>query len=178
MIYDHLDRIGQYRGLGRNFGPAIDWLTNTDLQALTFHPPADAGLHKPKIAGEDGIDVYAMLMTYQPNPVEKTVWESHRQYADIQVVVSGIEQMGIAMLHDGVPVTRPYTAESDAALYGLPRWDEAKAMETSNASVLPYGPGMFGIFLPQDIHAPMLAIPGKVGTVRKIVVKVRLDQPA
>lgn len=169
MIYDHLDRITDYRGLGPHFGAAIDWLTATDLDALTFYPPAQAGQHKVQIQGEE---VFALLNTYPPTAAENIVWESHRDYADIQAVVTGVEQMGIASLRDDSPVRKAYDAETDAALYDLPGPDAA----SSKPAFLPFGPRMFAIYLPQDIHAPNLALPGHDAAVRKVVVKVRLDR--
>lgn len=169
MIYDHLDRIADYRNLGPRFGAAIDWLTTTDLEALSFYPPARAGQHKIQIQNEA---VFALLNTYPPTASENVVWESHREYADIQVVVTGVEQMGIASLSDDSPIRGAYDAETDAAFYDLPGPDTA----SSKPAFLTFGPRMFAVYLPQDIHAPNLALPGHDASVRKVVVKVRLDQ--
>ncbi len=167
MIYDHLDRLSTYRPLSPRFAAAIDWLSQTDLQALTFHPPAEAGQHKQHI---DGDDVFAQLLTYTPVGPEKVVWESHRDYADLQLVVSGIEQMGIAPLSLDPPVKKAYDATADAALYDLSGPDSP----APGSAFLPFSAGLFGIYLPQDLHAPSLAVPGQVGPVQKIVMKIRL----
>lgn len=168
MIYDHLDRIADYRGLEDRFAKAIDWLTGTDLDALTYHPVAESGQHKMRIQDDD---VFAMLNTYPPAPHDQIVWESHRDYADIQVIVSGYEQMGIASLNDNPPVKKGYDPAIDAAFYDLP----APGNDSSvSITFVPFSPDMFAIYLPQDIHAPNLALAGHTEPVRKVVVKVRV----
>ncbi len=168
MIYDHLDRLDNYRGLGARFAAAIDWLTVTDLPSLTYYPPKQVRERAVSIVGQE--EVFAMLSTYPPTAHDQIVWESHRIYADIQVIVAGAEQMGIASLHHNPPIKQDYFAAIDAAFYHLPGPD-APAPHTA---FLPFMPRTFAIFLPQDIHAPNLALPGHDDPIRKIVVKVAL----
>jgi len=149
MIHDSLTNARIYRPLGPLFAAAFDFLAGFD---------PEAALGKVTL---DGDRLFALVQSYVPTPAGERPFESHRAYADIQYVAAGSEIIQFSPL-DRLRVTKPYSAEGDAALYsGTDDWP------------LFMRAGDFAILYPQDGHKPgclwLDAAP-----VRKVVVKVRL----
>lgn len=112
------------------------------------------------IAGED---VYASVSTYVPKDFDKTQWESHRKYADIQCMIEGEEKIGEAPVSK-LTLTVPYNETKDAANYKGPgKYYIAK-------------PGTFFIFFPGEGHRPNIkAHAADTAMVKKIVIKMRVE---
>lgn len=149
MIVDHLKNAGVYRALSERFAAGFDYLQRTDFSKL---PDG-----RYDIAGDD---VYAMVQSYESKPESHGRWEAHRLNADIQYVIAGREKMGIA------PVTRMRTQVA---------YDEEKDVEffSGEGEFVTIETGTFAVFLPQDVHMPMLAV-DRPGWVKKVVVKIRV----
>ncbi|WP_314315516.1 YhcH/YjgK/YiaL family protein [Negativicoccus succinicivorans] len=106
---------------------------------------------------------YMNIETGMTKAVEECRWEAHRRHLDIQYVVTGAESVEWAPLLLGkVEEDRPdddvyfYTAESIAA-----------------GATIHHQAGRFSIFIPEDLHRPLLA-PQEPASIRKAVVKVSL----
>ncbi len=161
MIIDHLKNVtsgfypnllsanGGDPGLAKRLQAGFDFLQNTDL--------ANTPVGKIEI---DGDRVFALVQEYNTKPREKGFWEAHRQYIDIQYVVSGVEHMGYANLAQLTP------GEYDAARDFLP-------IEGAGSFVL-LPSGMFTVFLPEDGHMPGMAVT-EPQPVKKVVVKVAVS---
>lgn len=110
-----------------------------------------------------GKDVYASISEYVPKDIDKSQWESHRKYADIQSVITGKEKIGKSPVAQ-LTVTRPYNPNSDGANYTGPgKYYIAK-------------PGTFFIFFPGDGHRPGLKTsPSDTSHVKKLVIKMRVS---
>lgn len=111
-----------------------------------------------------GKDVFATISEYVPKDLDKSLWEAHRNYADIQAVITGTEKIGLsdpAKLKE----VHPYKAANDAANYEGPgKYYTAK-------------PGNFFIFFPGQAHRPGLKVhPGDTEHVRKLVIKMRVTE--
>jgi YhcH/YjgK/YiaL family protein len=133
MITSSLSQLFWYKAIGPNFAKAIDFALATDLASL------ETGRHDI-----DGDNVFAIVNEYTTRPVEECDPESHRDYADIQIMITGTERFGYTPLEATMPTT-PYDEERDVALYTLPE-DEISYIKLS--------PGQFIIFFPTDIHQP------------------------
>ncbi len=151
----------------------------TDLEHLTQQMGPSAALQKildflrdphtanlqPGRVDLDGTQVYALIQAYDTLPILPEVkFEAHRQYIDIQYIVSGVEVMGWAALKD-VPGLTPYDSEKDACFGKL---------STAEMTAVRVAAGQAAIFFPEDAHAPKLAL-AEPSAVKKIVVKVSLD---
>ncbi len=90
-------------------------------------------------------------------------FEAHREYIDIQYVVSGTEILGWVPL-DAVTTTVPYNAEKDAVLGKVPD-DEWTPVRFQTGQVI--------VLYPTDAHAPGLAI-DQPEYIKKIVMKIAL----
>lgn len=144
MILDTIDNLEQYASLNPLFAQAIEYLKQTDLQALP--------VGKVQLKGDD---LTVNVSQTQPKTKEQAKLETHRKYVDIQIPLSGTEVMGYTPASD-LPQAE-YNAEKDIAFYpGLAE------------SYVTVKPGMFTIFFPQDGHAPAITETG----VKKIIVKI------
>lgn len=152
MILDRLENASLYFGYNSRMKAAFEFLRQHRDGNL-----AD-GEHEV-----DGRNLFAIVKDFATRELKGPVWESHRNYIDIQYVVSGVERMGWAhldYLKNGV--TTPYDPANDAALYeGDGVWIDMKA-------------GEFVVFGPSDAHAPIIKLNG-CEKVRKIVMKVAVD---
>ena len=148
MILDDLQNAAQYFGLGPGFERGLRWLAETDLARLP------AGRHD--IAGDH---VFALVQEYLSKPKATGLWEAHRKYADIQMVVSGAEHLGYA------PTPSLRADAYDESRDFLPLHGEGLFIEMDA--------GTFMILLPQDAHMPGMAIAAPA-PVKKVVVKVKL----
>jgi biofilm protein TabA len=151
MITDRLQNSALYHALHPRLAMALGWLSQGGLASLP--------LGKTVIDGED---VFALVQEYLPKDAGRL--EAHRVYWDVQLVLSGEEQMGWLNIAMAVE-SEAYDADSDVAFF------------TGPASFFRVPAGSFAIFGPQDVHMPGMAVagPSSAGLVRKIVVKVRLD---
>jgi biofilm protein TabA len=149
LILDSLTQAKIYRAFGAGFAAGFDYLAATDLLAL-----ADG---RYEIQGSD---VFAIVQSYNTKPREQGRWEAHRQYADIQIVVTGRERMGVAPI-SSLKLACEYDPEKDVAFYD------------GDGQFFTVGEGSFALFLPHDVHMPSLAIESP-GPVKKVVVKVRV----
>lgn len=151
MIVDHLSRADMYARVTKHMHHAFAFLRRTDLTTL---PKG-----RYEIAGEDA---YALVQDYTTKPAEMAKWESHRQYIDVQFVAAGVEGMGYGHI-DQFAVTKDYDATGDYLLY------------SGSGDQFTMKPGLFAILWPHDVHRPTVAV-GEPAPVRKIVIKVRVDQ--
>ena len=98
--------------------------------------------------------------TYLTKVRAQGFFESHREFIDVQVIISGEELMEVAD-------TREMTVSEDLT----PGKDMIKYLTFDVASVLRLRPGHAAVFFPIDGHMPTLA-PREPAIVRKVVVKV------
>ena len=112
-----------------------------------------------KIVGDE---LFINVMTYETKPRTEGMFETHRDYADIQMMIEGIEEIGFTPNPEGLSVTEPY--RPDFELYAMTDAYEGVAMER----------GKLCIILPREPHAPGIAPDGIPHRVRKMVAKVRL----
>jgi biofilm protein TabA len=107
----------------------------------------------------DGDNVYATVTEDPTKDFDKTNWESHRKYIDLQCVITGEERMGVCPVA-AATVTKEYDEKKDLANYSA----EGKQYDVPA--------GTFVIFFPGDAHRPNIT-PGGNKPVKKIVIKVR-----
>ena len=150
MIYDHIDRIGQYR-----FSPA----TMKAFEFLkTLTPDSPDATHELI-----GRDVYVMVQSYVTEAEPSPILEAHRKYIDIQYCIANAEYIAVAPLDEST-IKTPYDAEKDVAFY------YAQKMMTLSAMT----PGRFVLLFPTDEHFAKMAAEAPV-RIKKAVVKLRAD---
>jgi YhcH/YjgK/YiaL family protein len=150
MITSSCSQLFWYKAVSPNFAKAIDFALNTDLSSLS------AGRHDI-----DGENVFAIINEYTTKPVEECDPESHREYADIQIMITGMEKFGYIPLKGQEPSVA-YTEEKDVALYSIAE---------EEMSYIRLGAGEFIIFFPTDIHQPEVCN-NQPAAVKKLVLKI------
>ena len=126
MVIDRLENIEKYTLLHPLFEQAIDFLKSHDLHSLE--------IGKTELKGKD-----LLVNVAQTNPKEKenAKLETHKDYIDIQIPLSGTEIMGYTAAQDCLPVDAPYNAEKDINFF-----------EGLAEDYIAVKHGMFAIFLP------------------------------
>jgi YhcH/YjgK/YiaL family protein len=149
MIVDLLSNSHLYAGLNPRIDRAFAYLRQTDLAALE---PGDYAI--------DGKNIFARALTYTTRVPENGVWEAHRLYIDLQVMVQGAERICYAPLNRLAPGA----------------YDEAKDFlrlsGEGDSVTLPQG--SFMLLWPGDGHMPCLAVGGPE-PIKKVVVKIAVD---
>lgn len=146
---DKIQFASQYQLNQPDWDKAFAFLKEHDLQQLS----------KGKYP-IDGDHVYASITEDSSKDFEKTNWESHRKYIDIQYVIRGKELIGVYPVSKAT-VIKPYDEKRDAANY------------SANGKLYAATPETFFIFFPSDAHRPNIT-PGGNKPVKKIVIKVRV----
>ncbi|MDR2859744.1 MAG: YhcH/YjgK/YiaL family protein [Mediterranea sp.] len=148
MIIDTLDNLEKYVSLNPLFAEAAKFVKTHDLNLLE--------LGKTELKGKD-LTVNVSQTTAKTK--EEAKLETHNEYIDIQIPLSGTETMGYTARKDCNPANALYNAEKDITFYS----GQAESYITVEQ-------GMFAIFFPQDGHAPGISPVG----LKKIIIKVKM----
>jgi len=145
MVIDKLENLEKYVSLNPLFAQAVEFLKTTDLNAHEIG----------KVVLKEG-ELIVNFAQARPKAKEEAKLETHNNFIDIQIPLSGVETMGYTPRTD-LP-EEEYNAEKDITFY--------KGFAKDYLTITP---GMFAIFFPQDGHAPGVTPDG----VKKVIVKVR-----
>lgn len=122
MVVDKLENLEKYVSLNPLFAQAVEFLKSTDLDAHEIG----------KIILKEG-ELMVNFSQTRPKTKEEAKLETHNQFIDIQIPLSGVEVMGYTPRTD-LP-EEEYNAEKDITFYkGLAK------------DYLTITPGMFAIF--------------------------------
>lgn len=148
MIYIPRDQLARYRGISAPLDTAIDYLACADLTQLA------KGRNEV-----DGDNVFINRFDYTTLPEEEASWEGHIQYADIHVLLSGEERIGVTNAARLTATTRD--EESDFVGYEGPveTWCTMR-------------PGDILVVFPEDVHMVKVQLNGPA-LVEKAVFKVK-----
>ncbi|MBC7912629.1 MAG: YhcH/YjgK/YiaL family protein [Pyrinomonadaceae bacterium] len=150
MIIDSLENSQKYNSLHPLFAPAFEWIKSQDLNNL------EDGTYQI----QDGLKAIMSSKSGKSTAASLEKFECHQKALDIQLCISGIETIGwkpIAKCHN---FNAEYNPEKDVAFYN--ETPDMYFQLTDN---------QFGIFYPEDVHAPMIG----EGLIKKLVVKVRIS---
>lgn len=149
MILDTLQNLPLYFPLHPML-PAVEmFLRRAGKESLA------EGRHE--IAGPAG---WGLIRRYDTVSFSQQPMEAHRDFIDIQYILSGEEMLGWADRAVLTPLA-PYSQADDCALYaGTPQW-------------IALTPGHFAILFPGDAHLPKIAS-GSIRHVEKAIVKIRV----
>ena len=143
---------------------AIQYFKNPTRWDKAFHflKTADLEHMPPGKQNLEGDNLFISIAEYVPKERELVRYESHQKYIDIQYVIKGEEIMGLTT-HDKVAPDEAYNEENDIAFF---KYDGGKYISAGQENFL--------VFFPDDVHRPSIST-GDSLTVRKIVVKIRVD---
>jgi YhcH/YjgK/YiaL family protein len=149
MIFDLLSNVEKYTTI-----PYIKDICNFIKKNKIFELPAG----DIPIKGEE---LFVKVLRYTPNNSNDLFFETHLNYADIQIVFDGIEVMQIADLKD-LEVTDEFKLAGDFVFY----------KGTNNISQLVVSKNKFAVFFPGEAHKPgCLYSQSDLGPVLKLVFK-------
>ena len=130
-------------------------------KALTYLYSGEPGV-KPvgRYDFEDGM--FYLVQEYETKDPTGLPYEAHRNFIDIQFVVSGEERIGVTPIGCLSEITAEYNPEKDV-LFGT----------APEGKLLPMKAGSAFVLLPEDAHLPQADPADSVkGHVKKIVFKV------
>lgn len=151
MIYDKIKNIALYKGLSDDIYAGLKYLKD-------LSPDIAPGTY------EINPRVKAFVSEYTTKSENENGYEAHRQFIDIQYLISGKERIKCLPL-EYLKETKAYSAENDAAFY------ESDLGRQSSDLFLQ--PSAFAIFFPQDAHMPKLCIDAPE-EVKKVIIKVKI----
>ena len=150
MIKDNLTNCAIYYSANKNFEKAFDFIKT----AIKENYPVG----KYEINSKD---LYASVQEYTSKLPCDAKNEGHRNYIDIQFIVSGEELIEVCDIGSS-QIKTDYNPEKDVEFYH----------DATNPSVCSLASGEYAIVFPHDIHRPGMAYQDIPTPVRKIVVKV------
>lgn len=150
MVYDKINNITFYKGLSTDIYEGLLFLNSAtkDLENGVY-------IINPRVK--------AIVSEYTTKVVNEYGYEAHREYIDIQYLISGEEKICCLPL-EYLKETKPYNEEQDAAFY------EEAAFKPQNLLI---GNGYFTVLYPQDGHMPQLCV-SEPNKVKKVVIKVKI----
>jgi biofilm protein TabA len=149
MIIDTLNNASKYTSLHPLFAKAFDFINQNDV----------ATLENGVIQIEDGLKVIVSTANGKTAEASLAKFECHDKNIDIQVCVKGLETIAWKPREKCVTPNGDYNPEKDVRFF---------SDEPDMFFQLTYG--QFGIFYPEDVHAPMIG----EGEIKKLVFKVKI----
>lgn len=147
MIVDKLENIANYSEIPADAVNFIRELTD------------DIKLGKYNI----GVSNYANVESYITKNIDDAKFESHKNYIDIQILLSGKERIYVGSVND-MTISVPYSLEKDIMFY-----DEA----VEPYDYITLGDSNFVMLFPHEAHAPQVVV-SNPSEVKKVVVKIQI----
>lgn len=148
MIVDNLKNISLYKNIPTC---VVDFIEN-------LHSNISLGKH---VLSDN---IYFNVETYCTKQVEDGKFESHNDYIDIQLLLSGSESIYVTSV-DGLTISTPYDKIRDISFYSDP---------LDNSSFVTLNGTNFIMLFPHEAHAPQISPNKTCEEVLKIVVKIKI----
>lgn len=132
---------------------AIQWLADRNLSCT------EAG--KYEILSDNRM--FCMIQEQETEPVSDRKPESHFKYVDVQFLIQGKENIGVAR-SSPLNIRGVHRPEHDIVFYN----------HVVNESIITLTEGMFAVFFPDDVHRPCCEV-NNPARIRKAVIKISLD---
>ena len=145
MIIDKLENISKYKPIISD--KVIEFLKNILSDTPTGHYEIENG-------------VYANIDEYSPKQFENCKFEAHKKYIDIQMILSGEENLEYTNA-DGLEVAEEYDENRDVMFFKNTKND------TDIVNLTPY---KFAFIYPHEAHKPQIKTTSDY--VKKVVVKI------
>lgn len=149
MIFGNINHLDEYAYLMDKFKAAFDYYKANDLAS-----------YEPGKHDIDGDELFVNIAEYETTTADNRFWEAHKDYIDLQILISGHERIDLNFIHN--MDTHDYKKEDDfLAMDG-----EAKVSVELKA-------GDFLICYPNDGHMTGLSADGP-SQVKKAIFKIKL----
>jgi biofilm protein TabA len=149
MLHDEMKNLERYKGLlpDSRIEKAFDFAKHVDLSGLS---PGRYEIERN--------EVFALVQEYDTRPPGGSLFEAHRRYMDVQIMLDGTEFMAYGF-SERLDVVAPYDESKDAVFLDGER------------VLVPFRAGEFMVFFPLEPHMPGV-FQDKSQRVRKVVIKV------
>ena len=106
---------------------------------------------------------YVNVETYQTKLINEAKFEAHKDYIDIQMLLSGEEKIFFHSI-DGLIEIAPYNKEKDITFYSADIVGDYVTLNGKN----------FVLIYPHEAHAPQCCVEGSPKEVKKVVAKLKI----
>lgn len=149
MVFGNIRDLKLFDYLEEDVRTCLEYAAAHDLAALEDgHYPID------------GDRIYVNVSSYETTLAENRVWEAHRNYLDLHLMLRGREQMDVNFTDNMTP--QEYVAENDF----LPLEGEANGHILLDA-------GNFLVCYPNDAHRTAIQVDGPE-MIKKAIFKIRI----
>ena len=146
MIFAKLSQLPRYTTLHPLFPQVLDFIQQNEILALT------AGVYP--ILGED---LFVIVEKVSGRSREAAKLECHRRYIDIQLVLSGVDEMGWRAVADCRQPIDEFNTTRDIQFF-----------DDTPSAWIATPPDTFCLFFPDDAHAPLVS----TGEIHKLIFKI------
>ena len=109
-------------------------------------------------------DDFVNVETYTSKSLSEAKFETHNNYADVQLLLDGKERIYVAP-SDSLSELAPYSQERDITFY---------KDDVESADYVTLDGTNFVLLYPHEAHAPQVSLPKGVSVVKKAVAKIRV----
>lgn len=148
MIFDKIENIQNYNEISK------------DVQ--DFVKKLSAGVEIGRYVLNE--NCYANVEEYYTKAPEICKLEAHKDYADIQFLLSGSEELQYTGI-EGLEVSETYVKERDVMFFKSPNYRLNSLILTK---------GYFAFILPHEAHQPQMNYGETAAKVKKVVVKIKV----
>ncbi|MDN5313530.1 MAG: hypothetical protein PWQ68_2504, partial [Thermoanaerobacteraceae bacterium] len=110
-------------------------------------------------------DIYAIVSTYHTREHNKSMFEVHKKYIDIQCMISG-EELIFCNESSRLEAHGEYNTANDKLNFN----------DQTGEVLIHLKPGMAAIFYPNDAHKACCKVNDKTEEVRKLLIKVKIEE--
>jgi len=149
MVLDTIQNAERSYSLHPGFKPAFEYLKTVNLDTI------EKGRYEI-----DGARLFMVVDRGEGKGKDNARFEAHQRYIDIQCTISGDDLIGWKNIKECAGEGLGYNPEKDIEFFA----SQSKVWT-------PVPAGSFGIYFPEDVHAPK----GATGRLFKIILKVAVD---
>lgn len=143
MIYDNIEHLKRY--------PFLEKVKNFDFDLVK----------DGKFEIEDDV-FFGVGLNYKTKPEIDCLWESHKKYLDVHVILEGEEIINVSEISQ-MEISKPYVADSDYMLFNGIKEQSIHLTK-----------GSFLVLYPNEVHQTAVMIEHE-SAVKKVVFKLMLE---
>lgn len=151
MIRDSINNLSRYSFIHRDMDKVIEFFKKQDYECGKY---------------DISPDIFINVMEYDTRAQSDIIYEIHKHYADIQLILNGNESQFYAGLNL-LNTIEEYSETKDIAFLKpiSEVWQEKSLLKA----------GDFVVYLPEEAHAPSYSYDDTISGVKKAVVKIKLN---
>lgn len=154
MILGNINNLNYQNNYSNIIVKAINYLKITDFSRV------EPGKYTP--FGND--DMFVQVIDLETKASTEKKPEIHKNYVDVQFLVSGEEKIGFSVDNGKNKIADDYCIEKDILFY----------QDSQNESFLEMTPGTFAVFFPNIVHRPGCTVKNN-SKIRKVVIKIHIS---